>query len=576
MSDPGPPVTRLPRDLGWFVAIGLTAAVVRLGFAWQYAHAPLGQYAWVDEASYWTWAQAILNGGWWPIRPFYQDPLYPYWLACVMAVVGTDVADLRIASAALGAFTPLVVTWAGRVGLGRAEGLLAGWATALYGPLIFVDGSLEKEGFAAFWTAGAFVITAYLARSARLAMALAAGACWGVVVLLRSNALVIGPVGALWLLFHFGEATSSFRKPKLFVALAYLSGFTLVLAPVAAINTAVSRPRELLGTTWQLGPNFFIGNGPQATGTYVAPPFVRGNPTYEAADYATEAMRRVGRPLTVGQVSRFWLEEGLKQWAGAPLVSIKLLFWKLALLSHRFEIPDNQDIEFVRIVAAPALKWGLIDFGIVFPLALFGTSRAPRTSFWWFLSLATWLGLAATAVFFVVGRYRVPWVPGLVLLAAAGAVDLVRMIRAGDRRGVAWRLGVVLLPAIVLSWRPQNDPVPTRWATSSSTSPWRTSGPTTSTRRSMRSTWPGRRALKSPPRCGSSPKVARSANCSSRRSIGSSARTRSGEPLAMPSRTRVCFVSFGIAVQRPGRCWMQDSGRILATRSATASWRPFC
>jgi hypothetical protein len=463
MVDSRQPDVRSPRDLGWFLAIGLTAASIRLAFAWQYAHQPLGLYPWVDESSYWTWAQAIVNGGWWPIRPFYQDPLYPYWLACLMAFVGTGVADLRIVSAGLGALTPLVVAWAGRIGLGRAEGLVAGWATALYAPLIFSDGSLEKEGFAALWTALAFAATAYLARSGRVLQAFIVGGSWGVVALLRSNALIIAPLGAFWIMFGCCERPRPGRMRNLSLALAFLAGFAVVLVPVAAINTAVSSPRELLGTTWQLGPNFFIGNGPGATGTYVAPSFVRGHPAYEAADYAMEASRRSGHPLTVGQVSRFWLDEGLKQWAVAPLVSIRLLFWKLALLSHRFEIPDNQDIEFVRIVAAPALAWGLIDFGIVFPLAVVGVARVPRTRFWWFLNLATWSGLAATALFFVVGRYRVPWVPGLVLLASAGVVDLVRLFRVGDWQGLAWRVGVLLLPAALLSWRHQNDPVPTRW-----------------------------------------------------------------------------------------------------------------
>src|SRR6516162_7820829 len=106
------------RDAGWLVAIGLSGAAVRLAFAWQYTRQPLGQYPWVDESSYWTWAQAILRGGWWPVRPFYQDPLYPYWLACLIAVVGSDVAHLRVVSAGMGALTPLVVTWAGRIGLG--------------------------------------------------------------------------------------------------------------------------------------------------------------------------------------------------------------------------------------------------------------------------------------------------------------------------------------------------------------------------------------------------------------------------------------------------------------------------
>jgi hypothetical protein len=349
------------------------------------------------------------------------------------------------------------------LGWGRIEGLLAGGLTALYAPLIFADGSLEKEGLATFWTVVALGLIAHLSHSGRLALAGPAGASWGLVALLRSNAILIAPLAAGWLVLGGSEALGGDRRRGVRLALSYLAGFLLILAPVAAVNTAVSNPRELLGTTWQLGPNFYIGNGPEATGTYMAPPFVRAHPAYEAADYAVEAMRRAGRPLSPGQVSRFWLREGLRRWATAPLASIRLLLRKFALLTHRSEIPDNQDIEFVRIVAAPALGWGIVDFGCVFPLAAVGLARRPRTRFWRFLSLATGLGLAATAVFFIVGRYRVPWVPGLILLAAAGVVDLADRVRLGDWRGIAWRLGVLGLPAALLSWRPQVDPVPTRW-----------------------------------------------------------------------------------------------------------------
>ena len=452
------------RDTVWFAAIGLCGAAVRVAFAWQYTRVPLGQFPWVDESSYWTWAQAILRSGWWPLRPFYQDPLYPYWLACLIGVVGPGVAVLRLISAGLGTLTPLVVAWAGRIGLGRAEGFIAGWITAFYGPLIFADGSLEKEGLATFWTALALVLMARLSRSDPLAWAGIAGVAWGLIGLLRSNALIIAPLAAAWLVVRPGAPGTADRGGRGWkAASAFLAGFLLVVAPVAAVNTAISHPHEWLGTTWQLGPNLYIGNGPEATGTYTALPFVRPHPAYEAGDFASEAMRRAGRTLSPGQVSRFWLAQGLKMWVTAPIASLRLLFLKLGLVTHNAEIPDNQDIEFVQLVAAPALAWGFVPFGLVFPLAALGLGRLPRTRFWWFLVLSTGLGLFATALFFVVGRYRVPWVPGLILLASAGVVDLSRMARRGDWRGIVLRAAALGLPAAVLCWWPRADAVPARW-----------------------------------------------------------------------------------------------------------------
>src|SRR6185312_16028033 len=81
--------------------------------------------------------------------------------ALLIKVVGPSVATLRVVLASLGGLTPIVVFLAGRRGLGRAEGIVAGFIAACYGPMIFTDGLLEKEGLAAL------VASLALAASAR-------------------------------------------------------------------------------------------------------------------------------------------------------------------------------------------------------------------------------------------------------------------------------------------------------------------------------------------------------------------------------------------------------------------------
>ncbi len=183
----------------------------------------------------------------------------------------------------------------------------------------------------------------------------------------------------------------------------------------------------------------------------------------EADDFAAEASRRAGRPLGPSEVSRFWLAEGLRRWREAPLASLGLLGHKLGLLAHDFEIPDNQDMEVVRLVAAPRLAWGVLGFGVLIPLAALGLGREERTPFWWFVVFSTAAGMATTALFFVVGRYRVPWLPGLALLAAAGTVDLARRIALGRWKSAAARVLLLAAPAGLLAWRPMADPSPDRW-----------------------------------------------------------------------------------------------------------------
>ncbi|HWE38532.1 MAG TPA: glycosyltransferase family 39 protein [Isosphaeraceae bacterium] len=439
------------------LGIGLIGLALRVVAAWQFGGHPLGRMAWIDEEAYWERGREILGGRWLPDRPFYQDPLYPYLLAAIMAAVGTGLPALRLALATLGSITPLLILRAGRRGLGKAEGVVAATLAALYGPFVFTDMLLEKEGLGALVAALALALTADVAARPRAAWpAVLAGLSWGALALLRSNALLVGPLGVIWCL-----AIGS-RRP----ALGFAAGFALALAPVVAINAHLSKPPELIVTTWQAGANFYIGNGPEATGLINAPEFVVAHPFREADDYAAEAERRAGRHLSYGEVSRFWMVEGLKRWRDAPGASMRLLGKKFVLLLNDFEIGDNHNIDLTRLVAAPAIDLASVRFGWLLPLAAIGLARpkARRSAFWWFLVLSTAAGLASTAAFFVVGRYRIPWVPGLALLAAGGIADLAWLVRERRRRGLVARVLLLGLPAAVLAWRPTPIPAEERWA----------------------------------------------------------------------------------------------------------------
>ncbi len=454
--NPRPTRATVGREFVAPVAIGVGALVLRLAFVTQYAGHPLGRLPWVDEGAYWARAQEIIAGAWLPGRPYFQDPLFPYLLAGLMKVVGSDVSRLRIALACLGACTPVAVYWAGRRGFGRAEGWVAGVLAAACGPWMFTDGQLEKEGAAALFAALALVATAAAAPGARGWRAGVAGAAWGLVALLRANALALAPLGFLWCV-----ATRERRRGAA-KGLVYLAGFALALAPVTLVNAWVSHPHQFILTTWQAGANFYIGNGPEATGTYAAPAFVEANPAREADDYAAEAARRAGRSLSETEVSRFWFQQGWMRWVDAPAASLRLLGRKLAFVLNDREIPDNQDFEGVRLLAAPRLSLGVVSFGVLLPLAALGLVRRERSPFWWFLVGSTVLGLATTAVFFVVGRYRVPWLPGLALLAASGVVEIVRLLAARQWARVGGCLILALL-ATAAAWWPLDDPAPDRW-----------------------------------------------------------------------------------------------------------------
>jgi 4-amino-4-deoxy-L-arabinose transferase-like glycosyltransferase len=416
---------------------------------------------WVDEEAYWSWSKRIAAGHGLPDRPFYQDPLFAYGLAGVMRIWGSpDLATLRLLLAVLGSVTPAVVYWAGRIGFGRTEGLLAGLGAALYGPLVFTDSLIEKEGLAAFLTATGLLLIAHSVHQPRPAWSAAAAGCaFGALALVRANALLIGPLGALWWVL----AQRSGRMARAMPAVWFLGGFAAAIAPVTLANFAAASPHEVILTTWQGGPNFYIGNGPEATGIFSAPPFVTANPAYEAADYAAEASRRARRPLAPAEVSQFWFAQGLRQWRDAPRASLRLLGRKVLLLFNDYEVADNQGFEVAKLVAVPALSLGFLTFGCLLPFATIGLARPERNAFWWFVALATFAGLGSTAIFFIVGRYRIPWIPGVLLLSACGATDIARFVRGRQWLALVVRVVLLGIPAVWLSWRPMGLDPEERW-----------------------------------------------------------------------------------------------------------------
>src|SRR5262249_21766022 len=144
--------------------------------------------------------------------------------------------------------------------------------------------------------------------------------------------------------------------------------------------------------------------------------------------------------------------------------SARLLATKLGWLIHDFEIPDNQDADFVRAVAAPRLGWALLSFGGLLALGAVGAAVPCREPFRGFVILSTCAGLGSTVLFFVVGRYRIAWAPGLALLGGVAAAEAARAIAEGRIRPIARAAILVGLPALVLAFRPLADPTPDRWA----------------------------------------------------------------------------------------------------------------
>ncbi len=423
-----------------FALLSATAAL-RLAPLLAVRDAPfVGQLA-LDSQEYDRWARVIAAGDWLGSAPFFQAPLYPYIVAVVyrlFAPAPLAVYLLQIAVAVVGCWA--LVRAAEALAGPRAAGA-TGFLFALYTPFWFYDAQLMKESFAVSAVCLLLMLVLKARSSDRLSPWFAVGLVCAFLALLRENMLLVVPF-LLWLTWREKtgkEWMSAVRRCGLL-----LLGLALPLSVVASRNAALGG--GFLPTTSQGGVNFWIGNNPLADGTYR--PLVPGQqvPGYERAGARILAEQAVGHPLAAGEVSGYWFRRALS-WARAePGAFVRLQFAKLGLYWDGYEWPDAVDYYWMKTQSRP-LALPLLEWSAAALLALWGLLLERRRLAVWAPVLAFELGwMLSVVAFFVFSRYRLPAVPGLLLLAAIPLARAAEAFSLGERRksGAMWA-GVAIL-----------------------------------------------------------------------------------------------------------------------------------
>ncbi len=426
--------------------IAALAMGVRFWHVFLLARSPFSRYLAGDAATYSSWAERILQGDLASLHQgvFYQSPLYPYVLAGIFAVFGKQNLAVFCVQALFGVLSCVLVARAARVLFSPAAGLLAGTLLALYGPGVYFEGLLQKAALDGFLVASLWWLWSRVVVLGGWYQWWAAGLCCGLLTLNRENALVLG-LGVVAAAFF---CQSGALTPKRRV-LAALLGLLLPLLPVAVRNAWIGGGVHL--TTAQFGPNFYIGNHPNASGLYEPLVAGRGSPDFERLDARRLAEAELGRDITDGEVSRFWAVKAFAFIFGQPLTWAVLFAKKILLTVNGVEIADVDDF-YGRSRMFLQLKLAFVRFPLIFALGVWG----------WVQSRARWrelfpvffgvpLYVLSVAVFFVMARYRYPLA---ILLAPFAAWGMVQLWAAGKARGRPWLAWVVVSAGFGLSLLP--------------------------------------------------------------------------------------------------------------------------
>jgi 4-amino-4-deoxy-L-arabinose transferase-like glycosyltransferase len=392
-----------------------------------------------DAKGYFDWGVRISEGDWYGTETFYQAPLYPYFLAVLIKIFGPSITGIRMVQMLLGVAGVALIGVAGRKLFSERVGLVSALMLAAYPPAIYYDGIIQKAALATFLLCAFITACVYLQTEQRWWYAILTGVSLGLLVLTRENALLWTPLIPLWILVGIRETNGQ----RWTLVGCYAGGLALILLPVAARNASLGG--EWSPTTFQAGPNFYIGNNLEANGIYVPLVPGHGTPMYERADAERLAEQAVGSELSPREVSQFWMSRAWEEIRQSPSRWLQLMVAKTFMVFNRFEVPDVESMYIFREYSAPLELSRIWHFGTLCPLGIWGliATWGERRKLWlYYLLLLTMI--AAVVLFFILGRYRNPVAILLIPFAAAGAVDL--FVRVKERR---WR-SVIAAAAVLL------------------------------------------------------------------------------------------------------------------------------
>jgi 4-amino-4-deoxy-L-arabinose transferase-like glycosyltransferase len=438
-----------PRFIFAIVIVFVIALLVRLVYIWQIRDAVFFDLKMGDAETYDQWARQIAAGDWIGKEVFQQAPLYPYFLGLIYAIFGTDALVLRLCQAVIGALSCVLLADATRrlfkrPGVGLAAGILA----ALYAPAIFFDVLIQKSVLDMLFMSLCLWLISRLAEVPRLRTWFGLGLAMGGLTLTRENAILMLPVLLIWALLHFRKA----GVKRWGWAGLMLAGFLAVTLPVGLRNLAVGG--EFVPTTAQLGLCLWIGNNPQADGTYQALIPGHGVARYEPRDAQQLAEQAAGRALSPAQVSQFFVSQAVHYAKSQPLEWLKLEAMKFALFLNTMELVDTESLEsYAERSSLLRVLYRLFNFGVLAPLAVLGLWLTwSRRRDMWVLYMLMLAYVASAVLFFIIARYRYPLAILMIPFAATVFVAPWRVFAGRAKRQIVVGVLLFMIAVVFCNW----------------------------------------------------------------------------------------------------------------------------
>ncbi len=367
-----------------------------------------------DMATYWEISTRIVGGRF--TGEFYYQPFYyAVFLPVIRWLLGDSIYAVIVVQALLGGAVVYLVGLCGRRLWNPTAGLIGASLAALSSVLVLYTPFLLLEVLQSFW----LILILYLAlrgtmRKDPVEWALCALAL-GCSILTRGNSWLFLPgllFAAVWSMrlkstALYKNIISGFLTVFVFIALVILPQLPFIIHNSRVLG-------RLSGPSTAAGAVLALGNTPEAPPGGREPGLPAGPMEYPPTWHSwMEGEKQVSVPA---HMLRWFQEE--------PEAYLELTFRKLLLFWDYREIPNNISMSVEKGRSSFLSYMALIPTGLILVLALGGMIGSVIS---WFYGSRRWLLLlplfmvgaywGATAMFYVLSRFRVPIVPILTVFA---------------------------------------------------------------------------------------------------------------------------------------------------------------
>jgi len=417
------------------LAMFLLSLSLRLICFFQIVTTPLFGFFARDSAQYDAFAAEILKGHLTAPESIYLNAAYPFFLAVVYALFGHSLSSVLLVQIVISSLTTvLVFLLCRKLSCSTFTSLLAALLHAGYNLSIFYAVLLLDTTLSAFLLVALLLALAHAADGRRPGLWFFSGALFGLSVVLRTNVAVYLPFLVVWVFTR--ENLTRRQMTRGLVSLGL--GSALLVLPFSLRRYAIDGAASPFPASG--GLNFYIGNGPEASGGFVSLEQlgIAISPVELIKQSVAVAERETGTRLTASAASRHWLVKGLRSIRDNPVRFVVLSLKKALLFWNKNEGESNINFAFSRQFL-PLFDLPLVSFVVVGPLALTGMTLAlwrRETAFSLVVAFVI-AYLLSLCLVFMSSRYRLPCVPMIIILAADAANRCRLSLRAGKAGEIA-------------------------------------------------------------------------------------------------------------------------------------------